>query len=254
MRSLLSSIIAWFKALLRPRPYISPGRWFAITNVSDAVVVPDGIHCLSLQNCHTKEAPKLPPHLMFLDLVNCSFGTPLVFPTELRFLRMQHCTLALPTRADNLRYLLLMNTDHTHIPCYKNLLDLELHDCDKIELISSNPFLSITVTSTHVQIGNKNIMPMRFEHPIRPRGKIHVHDLQEINSLFSYFQYPHEMLMSPEYQAVLDTLNECYVLDYRTRAKRGIKPFKEELMQRCWHPDRVARWVDQGIDEMMMGL
>jgi hypothetical protein len=59
--------------------------------------------------------------------------------------------------------------------------------------------------------------------------------------------------MSSEYQAVLDTLNERYGLDYRARAKAQCSIFKEELMQHCWHPDRVARWAEQGVDEMMMG-
>jgi len=34
----------------------------------------------------------------------------------------------------------------------------------------------------------------------------------------------------------------------KLRAKDRISKFKEELVMKAWHPDRVQKWLDSGMD------
>ena len=40
---------------------------------------------------------------------------------------------------------------------------------------------------------------------------------------------------------------EIFVYDYEAMREAN-REFKEELMQRAWHPSRVARWLEAGMD------
>lgn len=62
-----------------------------------------------------------------------------------------------------------------------------------------------------------------------------------------------EALRRREAEIALDPLFWEWVSSPKDRQTRRTKIFKEELIAKAFHPSRVERWVEAGVEDMMFG-
>lgn len=46
----------------------------------------------------------------------------------------------------------------------------------------------------------------------------------------------------------VEIAGNMYVVLYQHAYAKRVKKFKEELMMKVWHPDRVEKWLEQGYE------
>lgn len=160
----------------------------------------------------------------------------------------------LPKVADRLHSLVLHNNNIERIPYYPNLKHLEIHNCYKLVEVLSSPSTRLIFSQSDPPTCCLSIIPdlhvglLKCDLYIRPPSC----------TLCSRDPVTKGVYTKADPTTETDEINSMYkrinCLSSLHRVKNCVDVFKEELMQRCWHPDRVARWVEQGIDEMMMGV
>jgi hypothetical protein len=164
----------------------------------------------------------------------------------------------LPRIMPNIKYMRLYELDgFKQIPYCPKLETLSITECPDLIYISSFPSRAFEYVGDSKYNKLTNILP--YLDTMLVSCIIHLYDNKRLdNSVFCKVKLSTdgslEKCLFIEGHSHINDLTDIVNTFRMPIAVQRTAIFKEELMQRCWHPDRVARWVEQGVDEMMMGI
>lgn len=211
--------------------------------------LPSSVTIIGISNTKVKEINSLPPNLEHLAANNTPLNKICELPKTLKNLQLSGTNIkTLPFLPDSLIELDLDETPIKELPPLPpNLQFLSIISAFKLTSLPDIPKSLIWLHMGDTNIKELPILPLTLE------------DLY-LNDYVGTYKYrinrflKSEGNLTPDY---IESLNKFYEEIRNTRSRERsverLKCVKEELMAEVWKPERVIKWIEQGVDEMMMG-
>jgi Leucine-rich repeat (LRR) protein len=181
-------------------------------------------------NKNLKSLPPLPPSLEVLKCHNCSLEKLPSLPSTLLELEASNNKLkSLPPLSHSL---LSIHVDNNYLISIPSLpTNLRLFNCSN-NMIKELPELPDSIL--YLYCYNNKLIDFPLTLPISILG------LSADNNTFPNRDFKKESLKE-YHDKICDFLT-------KKRISERVSRVKEELIEKAWHPDRVCKWIESGID------